>query len=384
MRQDLNSASVVHLVSWYPSRDNPFRATFIKSHFRATLKKGRHKLIHVEALYRKGFPSLCFGKYSEFEKYRLIFIPTKNSFITELITIILIFFVRVELGKRWWDGVHVHIAWPILRFPRVFSLLFGNQILIGEHWSAYHSSFNLKPNTRAMRNMQSMFSLNLPITVVSKALAMDIKKFAPQISSTFHIIPNVVDSNIFFPPNHHRKPTRNMTEFLMVANWAPIKLPFLVLNAAKELAHKSIAFRVNIVGEGAQISAMREFTVKNNLEGHISFLGSLDSPHIAMKMREVDAFLHPSAYETFSLVCAEALCCGLPIFFSDLPAIREFVDIKHGTPVSNTQDSWLHAMSSFISQQSNISANVSKNASQNFSPKIIGEMFNSLYCELWK
>ena len=38
-----------------------------------------------------------------------------------------------------------------------------------------------------------------------------------------------------------------------------------------------------------------------------------------------DAFLLPSAYETFSLVCMEAMACGVPVFATLVGGIEDYL-----------------------------------------------------------
>lgn len=42
--------------------------------------------------------------------------------------------------------------------------------------------------------------------------------------------------------------------------------------------------------------------------------------------READAFVFPTAYETFSLVCMEAMACGLPIFATRVGGIEDYLE----------------------------------------------------------
>lgn len=42
--------------------------------------------------------------------------------------------------------------------------------------------------------------------------------------------------------------------------------------------------------------------------------------------READAFVFPTAYETFSLVCMEAMACGVPIFATRVGGIEDYLE----------------------------------------------------------
>ena len=72
---------------------------------------------------------------------------------------------------------------------------------------------------------------------------------------------------------------------------------------------------------------------KLGLEGRVIFAGLQRDPR--PYLWAADAFVFPSAYETFSYVTFEAAAAGLPIIVSDLYGVQEFlVDGENGLLVS--------------------------------------------------
>ncbi|MDQ7085038.1 MAG: glycosyltransferase [Sulfurovum sp.] len=55
-------------------------------------------------------------------------------------------------------------------------------------------------------------------------------------------------------------------------------------------------------------------------------MGKMDKKEIACTLAQSDGYLIASNYETFSVVSAQALCCGVPIIGSKLSAIEEYAD----------------------------------------------------------
>jgi glycosyltransferase involved in cell wall biosynthesis len=384
--------AVLHLAAWYPTAEEPWRTPFIPAHFHAAAQHGHHELVHIEVLHRQGLPRLRMGRHPTGERYRLLTLPTDQARVVELATLALLLLVRFELGLRWWDGVHVHIAWPLMRFPRFFMALFGKQVLIGEHWTAYRFRFHLPQGSRGHLRMAAMFGQQLPVTTVTRTLALDITRFAAPHQYASHIIPNIVDPLLFHLPatdvtSHvYSKPVDSPRSFrfLMVATWRPIKQPLLVLQACGLLLQQGIPLQLHIIGSGSQLPAMQALANAEPLDGHVQFLGTLPKSIIAEEMRQADALLHPSSYETFSVVCAEAISCGTPVLVSNLEAVSEFIDSSNGILVENTVDAWRDAIATFCMQPHRWnSKQIAQAAHARFSPAVVGQQLRNLYGELW-
>jgi glycosyltransferase involved in cell wall biosynthesis len=188
----------------------------------------------------------------------------------------------------------------------------------------------------------------------------------------------VVDPALFHPND---MPQSNHGQvFLMVASWAPIKRPLLVLAAFADILLQFPDATLRIVGYGHQWGDMQDFVKEKGLERNIFLLGSMPKSAIAEEMRQADGFVHASQYETFSVVCAEALCCGVPVITSKVGAIPEFVDTTNGILVDNTHEAWVEALCVFIHQQGEWNyEQISRNAIARFSPEKVGTELAKIY-----
>jgi glycosyltransferase involved in cell wall biosynthesis len=78
----------------------------------------------------------------------------------------------------------------------------------------------------------------------------------------------------------------------------------------------------------------------------IKLVGTLKSKEIANYMRTCTAFMHPSNYETFSVVCAEAVSCNTPVIASKVGGITEVVKEGQGILLSSFKTKkWKEALS---------------------------------------
>lgn len=366
---------VLHITNWYPNKWNPNEAVFIKEHFDACNNYVEQDLWHIQVRNEGSYFRYYSGDYSKSEHYIVVDTKIKIHRLQEIVTLLLLIVLRIKLGKRCWDVTNVHIAYPLLRFTRTFQYLFGKSIVITEHWSAFRNNFFLPRNSKAAKRIANIFSFGLPLIAVSKALVADIVRFVGHDNFLKYIIPNVVNPDIFYPERHTR---RNSPIFLMVAAWNPIKRPLLAMKAFAELLNHIPEAKLRIIGSGPQFKEMREYVKYTQLENCIELLGPMDKLGIAMEMRQADCFLHASDYETFSVVCAEAISCGLPVIASNVGGIPEFIKDEKGILVENNLDNWTSALIDF-SNGNILKKTISENEQSRFHPKSIGKQFEHIY-----
>ncbi len=364
------AVNVLHVTNWYPNESNPHEATFVQEYIDALAAHGgRHDVVHVQVRSNSGRFRMRFGRRSERERYVIADVPWPESRKVEWLTVLLLIIARLWIGGRWWDVVQAHIAYPLLSHRGIFRFLFGRRLALCEHWTAYRFGFHLPVESAAHRRMIRMFDARMPVVVVSRALAADIRTFCAGMNLNIHCIPNVVRPDIFYCVNSGHP--RDQGNFLMVAHWGPMKLPFLVLEALVALLPRYPYLRLRIVGHGHQSKEMKEFVDMKGICAQVDFLGPLPKPEIAAEMRRSSALLHPSRYETFSVVCAEALCCGIPVIASNVGAVPEVVG-SDGILVENSVSAWQKAIEDFMQGPSRLNpAEVSSRALLRFSPDAV-------------
>ena len=201
--------------------------------------------------------------------------------------------------------INFHIAYPGLVYAHKFDGVIQKKIIITEHWSAYHFHFfSEKPLNRIKR----IFSHDFPLITVSKQLHQDIERFAGRPIPE-RIIPNAVDT-VIFKPDQAAKREKTL---LLGAFWKKPKRPFLFLDAAEQFLANNPEWQVRIFGHGPSAAAIEIWCEQNGQK----FLGKLSPKQVAQEMQRSMGYIMPSDYETFSVGCAEALCCGTPLLISD-------------------------------------------------------------------
>ena len=125
----------------------------------------------------------------------------------------------------------------------------------------------------------------------------------------------------------------------MVSLWKLPKQPMMIIKAFKKFVDSHPNAKLIIGGYGPLWQEMIDTVHSYNLDHYVDFIGKLDSDQIASEMNKASAFIHISDYETFSVVCAEALCCGTPVIASAVGGIPEFIeDGKNGILINHNSD----------------------------------------------
>ncbi len=84
-----------------------------------------------------------------------------------------------------------------------------------------------------------------------------------------------------------------------------------LLKAAVKLKKEGLAFHINIVGEGAEESSLKKFSLKHGLDTHVTFHGSVSPTEVLHYMAASHIYVLPSNYqEGWGAVVNEAMSSG--------------------------------------------------------------------------
>jgi len=82
---------------------------------------------------------------------------------------------------------------------------------------------------------------------------------------------------------------------------------------------KNAPYKVLVIGGGLDERYFKELVKEKGLESKIIFLGYLDFKQKTMIQKSADATIVPSVSESFCMVFAESLACGVPVVAFDMP-----------------------------------------------------------------
>ena len=197
------------------------------------------------------------------------------------------------------------------------------------------------------------------------------------------VIPNVLPPEFQeSPPFVEQKAFGSPYRFLNVAQLVPVKNQDLLLKAFSRAFH-SQPVTLQIVGDGPLENALRLRTVQLGISGQVNFLGRLDRLGVRQAMREADAFVLCSNFESFGVVAAEAASQGLPVIATDCGGPGEIIDSESGylVPVGS-EEALAAAMIGARNDSARFSAaEISRRCRERFGPEALARSLRTFYAQ---
>lgn len=92
----------------------------------------------------------------------------------------------------------------------------------------------------------------------------------------------------------------------------------ILIEALALLRQKGISdISVDFIGGGDSYEYLRELARERKVGKQVNFLGIMDRDEIYGKLADYDAMVHPSVYEGFGLIVAEAMAAELPVVVTE-------------------------------------------------------------------
>jgi len=375
--------NVLFLTQWYPNNHQPYFGIFVREQVRAVALAGHRVQVVALTLHsgtqlfkynickyqdESGFNVTCFELHTCLKNwvYHMPFL--QELFLRNAL--------RLSLNENGMpDLIHAHVVYPAGIWALHIAEKFRIPFFITEHWSRISSlsdGIYYNKAKKAYRNAKMI----LP---VSSFMAQKIIKAFPIISEDdCSVIGNVIDSSVFY--YKEKVPAETIT-FCAIATWnkkkVPDKMPELFIVALSEFQKKrNISICLKMIGGGNLVPTLAQQCKEAGIDAH--FTGFLPKAKIAGQLQEADYFVHASTIETFSIVVAEALSCGLPVICSNTGALPELVDDSNGVLCENSEEDWLQAIERAITLKYN-RKEIADNIENRFGLKAIGEKITEVY-----
>ena len=233
------------------------------------------------------------------------------------------------------DVVHLHVAYPAGAAAVAWAKKWGVPVVLTENWTAYHD-FKTLPwwRRRVVRNVVKQADVLCP---VSEDLSRSMHKAIPNAKGTVHIVPNVVDTDLFkiaepellsgVPVGATRRKMDGdgLNRILHVSSMNDDhKNVTGLLDALQGLMRNQSSLRATFVGgEAADLDGYKAKVDAMGLSDRIAFTGPLGTTDVMRQMQSHDVFVLNSRRENLPCVIVEAWACGLPVMSTDVGGTRE-------------------------------------------------------------
>ncbi|MEL7424697.1 MAG: glycosyltransferase [Bacteroidota bacterium] len=318
---------ILALCSWFPNRVQPTNGNFVERHLRLLEEDITLGVLQVEY-----DPALPNGEA----------LTTQSTDANFDVTTIYFGSNASRLGRLWqrlrWfqsgikqyiqqngtpDLIHAHVAMPAVLVAYWVQLRLSIPYVL-----SCHSSGFLPISTRQYPWWQRWLLTHAAnsakvVCPVSQALAKAWQQ--NDLRASIQVIPNVVDTDIFYPSND-RLPTPPL-KLLHISNFAPeAKNVHGILRVAARLKQTKFPFTLTIAGDG-DLTRVEGYAQQLGLDDqHLHLQGTLSEEQVAAQMRSHHCFILFSNYETQGITAMEAVCCGLPVIATRVGGLPEIID----------------------------------------------------------
>ncbi|HFD32731.1 MAG TPA: glycosyltransferase family 1 protein [Gammaproteobacteria bacterium] len=209
---------------------------------------------------------------------------------------------------------------PHRRLPYIVSLR-GSDV---PHYDIYNKKLKvfhwlLKPITK------HIWQKALKVVALSEGLKLTALETYP--TQKIVIIPNGIEADLF-KPAEKPLPITGQFKLILVSRLIERKGIQHVLQALSELNDKSI--KLLIVGTGSYETHLKELGKTLGLDDTVTFHGFCLRTELPKLYNRHDCFILPSMAESFGIVFAEAMACGLPIIGGRTGGVPDLIKSDNG------------------------------------------------------
>lgn len=320
---------VLHLTSWLPEHDGDAAGTFVREHVRAAAQVSDSRLIHV----RWG----ATGLDADFRLEDLtdqpvpavrLRIPPGRLAPLSLLRGLAQANARLG-GRRRPDVLHSHTLRTTVPAALVGATL-RRPVVATEHWSALLPG-RAGLTAHELRLARNAFRRCSAVLPVGPTLADAIRSMVPEASVT--TVPNAIDTSLFEIGNRSASDEMNPT-FLVVGQLTTLKRVDLAIRSLAVMCDTTtLSPRLVVVGDGIERLSLGRLAADLGVAERLQFVGARPKAEVAGLMRDATAVIVASQTETFSVVAAEALTCGVPVITTRCGGPEHFVDEDSGIVV---------------------------------------------------
>ncbi len=232
--------------------------------------------------------------------------------------------VRIASTFRDIDIIHAH--GPAIQANLAVKLgkKMGLPVVVTVHTGPFSQISSSRPKLRVAKKALEAADV---ITCVSEHLKNEILESGIK-PKRLEVLGNPVDTKLFKPADGPRP--KNM---LFVSRLDEFKGGLRTLRAFYQIKDELPEWSLTIGGDGEEYDRIAAFVKENELSDRVKLLGRMNKQEVANAMRDAAFLIFPSLHESFGLVAAEALACGIPVIGTDRTAPQEYLNSENSITI---------------------------------------------------
>lgn len=374
------------ITKWYPNREDPQFGVFIQKHARAISQYNNISVLYIHSFFNLPDDFEIDEKENNGLKEIIIYFRKNTSAIGKIINIFRYLSALKKglriLNKRNSEPQIIHayiltrtgfIAWYLSWRKKI-------PFVISEQWSGYLTGKYLRSTLIKKMITRFIVSKAASVICVSSFLLKRMKECGLE-NSAYQVIPNVIEN----VSQSSLTINKNQINVLMVADLVDeIKNISGVIRMISQL-EDDILFHLRIIGGGPDEGKLKKLAASFNLlDRKIFFEGLKDNAEVYTYLQRCDFLIMNSRYETFSLICAEAMSCGKPVLATTCGGPNEFVNAETGLLIEPDNDAELKKNFLYMLRhfQSYDPVQITNYANELFSMRKVGQAFQKLYSSI--
>ena len=364
---------ILVLPSWYPTKEDPVKGSFFAEQAAALARYGH--TVTVMAVYNDGERGVQTEKRPDgnLTEY-LIHVKPLRFHLTYFRILREMHRILRESGRP--DIIHVH-SFRAIRYARALKRRLHVPIVVTEHVTWFERNMLSEKELAAVSRDYNAADA---VIAVGEGLKNAIQ---PLYRKAVQVIPNLADRR-FFENGRYAPPQNGRFRFISVCLLDRKKGVDVLLDAFAEVRKKHSEAMLTICGDGEEMENLRAQAKALALDGAVEFAGSCSREECARRLKDSQAFVLPSRYETFGIVFVEAMGCGLPIIMTKTGAWKTLVRPETGLAVETEDPAGLaYAMETMIERYDDYDPEtIRRFCRNNFSENAVCEQLTAEYKRL--
>lgn len=364
----MNSLQVLFLTSWYPNNKDPQEGIFVKKLALAAALHHDVELIYVtfnNELRSRTKRTDQIGRLSE----TIIELPPEKG-IKKILTWRKTYVEAINELNDQVDLVHVNIAFPIAGVLLNSNILKRVPVVYSESWSGFVNGSRIPFHKLTFQRwLAKRSNLILPVSEFLKSGMIQ-----AGVSGNFEILGNVVD----FPQDFTQQKQIGSFRFVVVADLKDdIKNISGIIHAFSRIKLENC--ELHILGDGQDLQRLQTLA-KNTRSAGIEFHGRKTNDEVLDLLPAFDACIINSNFETFSVVCLEAVASRVPVIVTKCGGPQDFFNESMGLEIEvGNLNALERAMRQMIAEPTKITEDTVQSIKDQYSPTAIGASLKQLY-----